>query len=210
MKQSELKWVYNVGTLTPKSVSEIGPITDYCIKLNEQLYLPQGTSKNTRVGFKYFVNSITFNFTYGNANSSNGISGKIALIHIKDKFTNGIYNNTATALSSQAMNFQNTPLGWTKEYPKLGYYSIKQYVQTVELANSTTVGVSFDQGQKRTAQWTLRIPINKEIKLSEESNKGIELLNQYLWIMYYTSPFSLTVGTVPDVKYNYYFTFYDL
>lgn len=210
MKQSELKWYYSFATINPKLCSNINPITDYCIKLTDLLYLPQGTSRNTRVGMKYFINSITFRFAYGNANSANGISGNMSLVHIKDRIKEGVYNNTATALSAAAMFSQANPLGFTKEFTKLGFITSKIYTKQVELANSATVGVGFDQGQKRTRFWTLKIKINKEIKLSEEAIKGVEILNHYLFFVYYTSPFSQTVGTVPDVSYNYYVTFYDL
>lgn len=210
MKQSELKWVYGAGTIGPKSVSSILSITDYCLLMNNFLYIAPGTARNNRIGKKYFVNSITFRFSYGNDNSANGISGAISLCHIKDKFKDGIKNNTGSALSTAGMNTQGSPVGWTKEYPKLGFYSMKTHTQRVDLANSTTVGVGFDQGQKRTCYWQLKVPINKEIKLTEDSINGVELLEQYIWLTYYVSPYAHVVGTVPDAKYNYYLTFYDL
>lgn len=210
MKQSELKWYYSVGTHAPKSVSSIQPITDYCLKLNDYMYLPQGTSKNTRIGFKYFVNSITFRFSYGNPNSANGISGNMSLVHIKERTKDGLLYNTATALAAPVIFAQANPYSITKEYSKLGLFSTKAYTKNIQLANSATVGVGFDQGQTRAISWQIKIPINKEINLSEESIKGIEFPNQFLWVMYYTSPWAHTVGTIPDVQFNYYMTFYDL
>lgn len=210
MKQSELKWYTGTGNITPKNATDINPITNYCLGINGLIYIGQGPSQNERVGKKYFVNTLKMRFSYGNPLSANGVSGHMSLVHVKEKYIDAVKINTATAISAAQLFPQGMPNGDNKYWSKMGFISTKIRTQKIEVPNAATVGYGFDQGQKRTAFWTYSIKFNKEIKLTDDSTAGIELPNQYIFFIYYPTPYSHTIGTVPDLKFNYWLTFYDL